>query len=405
MTDAAEAREIADSLLRGDHIGLTKSSLRGFIGMAALVRGCVRSTGPDPAGALVFIVANPVAHGARLGSAVALVLPANSCVVADRRLATESLDVDADFASLATRSIGKLTTWRRLTAAIRMRVALRSRPHGRGVYGEYLFLAQAVRYRAAQDALKRHRPDLVLVDYEHHAYAKPWMHAARRAGVRTATLVHGTPNEWNYLPVLADHVFAWGRVQEDWFKQNSAAAMIHVVGRPDVDAKSVKRSSVPRFVLSNSAEKLSQTELERILRRIGDATQQGFKTVLRLHPSVPEASLDERWRQISDSVDLTVVGDGALSADLGENDVVAVIASSSAIDAIASGARAEVLADWDRRIPADLFALAKAGKQGLPFRSTDYVLAIGDESRTLLANAVRVALESPVGHQRLTDGA
>ncbi|WP_205759503.1 hypothetical protein, partial [Aeromonas veronii] len=68
--------------------------------------------------------------------------------------------------------------------------------------------------------------------------------------------------------------------------------------------------------------------------------------------------LDSRWRSIADVADQVVSGHGSLSAELRNGDILAVVGSSSAMDALAKGGHVEVLADSDRPLPADLEALA-----------------------------------------------
>jgi hypothetical protein len=207
------------------------------------------------------------------------------------------------------------------------------------------------------------------------------VHAARRHGVLTATLVHGTPNASNYLPVLADEVLAWGRVQEAWFRAHGVGAGIHLVGRPDVTTRALHSSETPRVVIANSAEHLSETEVNRLCDRVREAKESGAEAVLRLHPSQDAAALDPQWAELASLVDDVVVGTAPLAESLHADDIVVVISSSSAVDALARGVQAEVLADPERVLPADLEALVAARRAGIPVEPAAHVVAVGEEAK------------------------
>lgn len=376
------ARLIAASLEQGDHRGLDRKALRGAVGCGALLLGCVTPASATAGTSRVrFVAANPVAHGARLVTAVAGILPEDSTVVADHRLADEALRGGEDFPSLSLQSMIRIVTWRRLGSALQLRRRLRSIPAGASrIFDEYLFLAQAIRFEAARDALTAGGTRLVLVDYDRHAFSAPWVHAANSAGIATATLVHGVPNEWNYLPVLAEHVLVWGEVQESWLKSRGTQAEIHVVGRPDIASGPLRENVTARLIVSHSAERLSDGETRRLRDRIAKAGERGMDVVLRLHPSVPEKRLSDDWRSIADAADRVIAGSSSLSDDLGADDVVVAIASSSVMDALARGVQAEVLADPGRPLPADLEVLARSGERGEHLDPARHVAAVGADA-------------------------
>ncbi|PQZ59108.1 hypothetical protein CQ040_07665 [Microbacterium sp. MYb54] len=391
-----DARLVAESLRQGDHIGLDKKPIRGALGVLFLGLGCLTSGASTARSApLRFVIANPVAHGARLGAAVMEALPPGSTVLSDHRLAAAPLSTGEEFPSLAPRSMVHLVTWRRLRTALRLRRSLPGGPGGASrLYGEYLFLAQAVRFAAAHDALIDGGTRLILVDFDRHAYAAPWIYAAKNQGVATVTLVHGMPNAWNYLPVLADDVLVWGEAQREWMRENGVEAGVHVVGRPDISAEPLKLRETARLLISHSAESLSPSEVERLLARMtaGRRTQQ--EIVLRLHPSVPFERLDESWARIAEAADRVVSGGGSLSDDLGVGDVVVVVRSSSAMDALARGVRAEVLADRDRRLPADLEELARRSGSAESVDPAHHVAAVGGEATQRIRAWLSARLDS-----------
>lgn len=88
-------------------------------------------------------------------------------------------------------------------------------------------------------------------------------------------------------------------------------------------------------------------------------------------------------------MELTIVGRGALSDDIGAGDVVAVIESSSAMDAIAGGARVEVLADAERVLPADLEALVRARDSGQEVPRSALLVAGGQKAIERIAAVLR----------------
>lgn len=398
MTSKDDAHLIAASLRQGDHTRLDRKRVRGVVGWAALALGCMTPARVGSGSSSVrFVVANPVAHGARLGAAVARILPKASAVVTDHRLADEALTAGDHFPSLAPRSMPRIVTLSRLSAAFRLRRSLRAVPAADSrIYAEYLFFAQAIRFAAARDVLNRGTTRLVLVDFDRPAYSAPWVHAAKAAGITTATLVHGVPNEWNYLPVMADHVLVWGEVQERWLRDHGVGAGIHIVGRPDIGHAPLQESPTPRLVVSHSAESLSAAEVRRVRARIVRARDQGMEVLLRLHPSLPVDRMGDDWQRVAEAVDRVVSGSSSLSEDLGCGDVVVAITSSSVMDALAMGVRAEVLADPERPLPADLEVLARAGKHDLGVEPARHVAAVGPDA----AQRIRAWVDGVVGSAR-----
>ncbi len=393
-----DARLIAESLQQGDHTGLDRKLIRGVVGWAALVLGCVTPTRTrDSRSPVRFVVANPVAHGARLGAAVAAILPEGATVVTDHRLAAHALTAGEDFPALAPQSMMRIATLSRLGSALRLRRRLKALPAGDSrVFAEYLFLAQAIRFAAARDALIASGTKLVLVDFDRAAYTAPWIHGAKTAGIATATLVHGVPNEWNYLPVMADDVLVWGEVQAAWLRSHSTSAGIHIVGRPDVMHGPLLERHPAQLVVSHSAEQLSDGEVGRVRDRIVRARKQGMEVVLRLHPSVSEDRLGDDWRSVAEAADRVVSGTTSLSEGLGADDVVVAISSSSVMDALARGVRAEVLADPERPLPADLEVLARAGEGGAEVDPARHVAFVGGDA----AERIRAWIDRVLGVMR-----
>lgn len=232
------ANEVVESLVLGDHQNLGRLPLRGAYGLAVLARGVFRKSDTYrlPEAEVIHVVASAVAHGSRLTTAVAVALDGLNIVqVSDARLASVPV---TDFPGVGARSIGRHSTRGRLRAALRLRrtanreaVLALSRSR---IYGEYLFLAQAIRYALVAEALTSSSGvGMVLSDFDRHAYTRPWVWTANELGLNTATMVHGSPNS-NYIPVIAKTVLVWGEVQAEWFAKHSPGTLVEIVGRPDI---------------------------------------------------------------------------------------------------------------------------------------------------------------------------
>lgn len=355
--------EIVMSLEIGDHRMLDKPSLRGLFGLGVLASRAL-SGGRQilaPEVDVVHVVANPLAHGAHLAQATrsALKPPLRVVQVADARQATIPVDVNAP--SLGARSMRRVLGRDVVRQAVRLRQDV-----PRGVMRristnvplrEYLFLAQAIRYRLATDVLAEVAPStVVLTDFDRHAYARPWVWAARRHGLRTLTMVHGSPNR-NYVPVLADTVLAWGQTQVDWFNAHSPDSITVIVGRPEIVETVRSAEPIKRAVVCHSAEDLSPSETHRLLTAIADLREQGVETVVRLHPSVRLSRLEGPWADIAKAADSRVTARNPFIESLRPGDGVMCVCSSAAVEALVSGFPVVVVADPEREVPVDLQAL------------------------------------------------
>ncbi|MBC7594103.1 MAG: hypothetical protein H7288_09220 [Kineosporiaceae bacterium] len=156
---------------------------------------------------MVFVVSNPVAHGARLAKAVQKWTAGSAVLtVADARFADPSLQIDAGFPGISARSLAPISSLRNLAFALHLRRRLPSGELLRGssncFYREYLFVAQAIRYRTLFSEVGNLSPSTVaLADFDRAAYSRPWIWAAESAGLVTAMLVHGSPTVANYVPL------------------------------------------------------------------------------------------------------------------------------------------------------------------------------------------------------------
>jgi hypothetical protein len=407
-----------------------------MVGLAALAIAAVlpRRARPDRdergshdrRGADISLVcANPVRHGSLMMAEVLKQLRDRGwrvALVADTRLADERLDVGHNFPGLGFRSLVKDVRSLSLAAAWRdARAASRAdrgvRPGGR-VYGHYLLVAQALRYQLAFHYLASTRPRLVLLDFDRPAYARPLIHAARALEIATATLVHGSPQAATYLPVLADHVLVWGEAQRAFFRREKGEAQVHVVGR--LAGRSVKSASTagtqPRIVVCHSMEDLTEEEEAGLVRLVRSARRAGVRTELRPHPRDPTLDHGVRWSTVSAEVDGRHSDPG--SADLSwlaRDDIVVVVSSTVAVDALQAGASGVVIASEQRELPCDLVPL-RASFDAVEMIPTvrplarvalqELVAAEGERAGLLLNQAVKqIIASSPDRRAHLVDDA
>lgn len=366
--------EIAASLAIGAETSLDRQGLRAAAGFGALLGGALRRRGAGRRpvdGTVLTAFASPVAHGAILAAAVGAALAGHSAeLVADARHASKELEVGFSFPGLAPASMLQVSSWQRLARAVRLRRALpagalRTLPVAR-VYGEYLFLAQAVRYQAAEDAVAG--AALVLTDFDRDSYCRPLVWVAKKLGIPTMTLVHGTPNQMNYIPVLADWVGVWGAAQDEWFGRHSPGTARVVIGRPEAEEFRPPAGRLRRVILCHSMEELSETEGLSLRGLVSELRDRGVASELRLHPRARNHTDLGSWEPIAELADRTELAEGDFFAKLQPGDGVVAVTSSAVVQACVAGYPVAVVADPERELPADVDILARqpSGLLGLP---------------------------------------
>jgi hypothetical protein len=77
------------------------------------------------------------------------------------------------------------------------------------------------------------------------------------------------------------------------------------------------------------------------------------------------ADLDERWQKVAGFAHDIVVSRGSFVSSVCNSDLVICVASSSAVEAIAVGVAAIVIADDSRILPSDLEAIRSASPEVL----------------------------------------
>lgn len=370
MKVGADVRaDILDSLAQGDHIGRVSVS-RALVGLLLLhlyalgkawyTRDAQASRGT--VADVVILVANPIAHGARLATAVrraATRAGLSVTTIADGRIAGPGLKVDVHFPGIGVRSVLSLADIPGLRWGWSVFRGAESWPaqvsKNRWVRA-YLVLAQTLRYRAAFDQVGD-LPATVchVADFDRAAYSRPWCWAVKAHGGTLCTLVHGSPSEATYVPFIAPWVLVWGDIQKRFVQR--AGAIPVVVGRPEIPS-AVRGRGAPTAVVCHSMEDLSEAEVDRLQRAIQDLRASGYRITLKPHPRSVGVQLKGRgWPRVALLSDALAMDGQPLLSLLGNDDVVVTITSTAAADAIALGLAAFVLGDSDRRLSCDLEAI------------------------------------------------
>lgn len=361
----ATPAEVIESLDVGDHRNLSRLPVRALLGFALMgfrfVTRRTYSVRPIGVPEIVHVIANPVAHGAALSSAVSDSLSGMKVArIADARIADPTIGVDFDAAGLSPRSMSAILSRGHLARAIRLRTstpysAVRSLSTSR-LYSEYLFLAQAVRYFVAEDVLAT-IPDsaTVLTDFDRSAYARPWVVASKRRGLPTATMMHGSPST-RYVPVLADTALVWGQAQAEWLSRHSPDTVARTIGRPELEAGVTDATPLKRVIVCHSAEDLTSGEADRMTSAISMLQARGIRVSLRLHPSATSGA-GASWSPVENIADETIMSRGSFVASLAPGDGVLVVTSTAAVEALTAGYRVLVLADAERDLPSDIEAM------------------------------------------------
>lgn len=369
---APETGWLLESLRTGDHLSLCTGTVRPLLALMLLTAYAIlprrrrrtdelaeNLSAREPA--VLFVVANPVAHGQVLAHAVVQAADVALARLEDTRLGSSRAGAHA-FPSFAPRS---LAPWASLRDLLRGTVLFVAAARTGGVGREmsntglwYAVVAQSVRTRNVREVLSRLEGlRLVLVDFDRHAVARPWVECSRELGIRSATLVHGSPTEATYRPVVANAVLAWSESQAAWFAADDVETL--VVGRADVPVLAARASGL-RVVIAHSRERLSESEEARLLSVISVFADAGWPSVLRLHPSVQSLSdLDDpSWLRIAKKTEVELARQGELQRSLSSARLVVVVASTAGVDALYSGVPVLVLADRTRQVPVELRSLA-----------------------------------------------
>ncbi|MFJ6280542.1 hypothetical protein [Arthrobacter subterraneus] len=357
-----------DSLSTGDHKILVPSRVRALLGFLLIAIGIVTpKRRPDTRdGAVWFVVSNPVAHGARLCASVSSALKRFPLqILADHSVKDPTVESQDHFPGLGLRSIAGASSISGIWRSIVVRRALGSMPPGDGnrFWAEYLFFAQTLRYMAAREAmLVPAKVKLVIVDFDRAGYGRPIVYWAKRAGIPIVTLVHGSPVATTYMPILADSVLVWGECQRNWLKRLAPEVPVHEIGRSDVEFEDRWSGRVDRLVICHSGEALTGLEEQRLNALIERGLERGWVIRLRVHPSWGVKAMGPGWAGVQNASSSASPLGLSLKEDLTDRDVVVVVSSSAAVDAIFLGVPVFVIADEDRALACDVEEIRRASE-------------------------------------------
>jgi hypothetical protein len=220
--------------------------------------------------------------------------------------------------------------------------------------------------------LERHRPSVILTEYDRNRLWSCLLLAARARRIPTVTLVHGVieRDAFGFSPVLADHILCWGELDRaKLLEAGEAPSRVTVAGcprlrrelpRPSPEAR--RRLGLddagPAAMLATSPESTRFELAEAFCGAIERLP--GMSGVVRLHPSEDLASyqaLIDRHPTVSFVDNRRVSVDEALAA----TDVVVVRASGFGSDALVKRRPVVVLSPDEKPAGHDLDLIELAG--------------------------------------------
>ena len=199
---------------------------------------------------------------------------------------------------------------------------------------------------AAQRLLDEARPRAIMIASDAHRYARLLVLQARARGVPTFVLQHGAIGERDlYVPLVADHMLAWGPWCRDWFvAQRTPAARVHAVGFVRAPERRPLRGPIPEDAsMLFAAQPIPDGVTRELLEAVRFALEHDarLRLVVRPHPGESRrASLDAlvaTWPDgVRGRVALSPPG-RSLTEDLDAADAVVVSQSTVGIDALTVG--------------------------------------------------------------------
>jgi hypothetical protein len=146
------------------------------------------------------------------------------------------------------------------------------------------------------------RPKVVVIASSSLAAGARFAGAARQKGITSVLMQHGITQPF-YVPVHAEHVFAWGETSSDNLKRLGAEAIFHLTGSPRHDSMGLGDHGVarkrflhslglpdrPTLVFFSNGNDLTRNgcgpeEAASWLEDAGEAYGEAVNIVVRLHP-------------------------------------------------------------------------------------------------------------------------
>ena len=199
---------------------------------------------------------------------------------------------------------------------------------------------------AAERLLDEERPRALVIASDAHRYARLLVLEARGRGVATFVLQHGAIGERDlYVPLVADHMLAWGPWCRDWFvAQRTPAERVHAVGFVRAPERRPLRGPIPGEArLLFAAQPIPDGVTRELLDAVRFALEHDvrLRLVVRPHPGESRrASLVALLAAWPDGVrgrTLLSPPGRSLAEDLAAADAVVVSQSTVGIDALTAG--------------------------------------------------------------------
>lgn len=178
------------------------------------------------------------------------------------------------------------------------------------------------------------KPLCVVTEFDRSSESAPLILAARKQGIPTITLIHGVPEDYSFIPFLADFIFCWGEGQKNYLISKGVDhKRIFVTGNPmfgskiainDIGDHSKSDFSICLAVSPGFDNRLLINPFVSALKHFDNV-----KGVLKLHPSL--AKDDYMWvlnispkiriftsqeiknRELFESTDLLIINDSGIA--------------------------------------------------------------------------------------------
>lgn len=153
----------------------------------------------------------------------------------------------------------------------------------------YCIIIQVKQYYFARKILSILKPDIVLADFDRYSANIPFILAARNLSIKTVTLVHGATNPPQiYVPVIADHLFAWGQYHEYFFtKEHSQTVKCHIVGNPKIKLFEENRQfpyAADEISIGWATTNKTPELRKRLTRVFEEGTNHVAERIVKIHP-------------------------------------------------------------------------------------------------------------------------
>lgn len=165
--------------------------------------------------------------------------------------------------------------------------------------------------------LKKGNPTFVITEYDRYGLASPLVLAAKNLGIPSFSLMHGVINNpYGYVPILADKLFVWGKLQKDFLLNYSHESNKILIGggvqfsenrkiNKQIVAQKLGLEAASGFVAfgsSNVPEPHRSKALHEFCRASLVNKNPGLKFLVKLHPAEKPQYYEEIWHNFPDVV-------------------------------------------------------------------------------------------------------